>query len=228
MKATDVLHFDSGAQFRAWLARHHGTAPAQWVAIAKKNATKWRLGYADALDAALAYGWIDGFVSKLDDTHYGLRFTPRKPKSNWSAVNVKRYQELLALGRIEAAGQRAFENRDRAVSEEVRAELDGALLKTFQRNARAWAFFAQQPPGYRRQASWSVLSARTEPTRQRRLQALIEASARGERVGGGASKASASKAAVKAATTSAPARKSATKAAKKATARKALTRASAK
>ncbi len=182
MKAVDVRYFRSAAEFRRWLARHHASATAQWVALAKKNATERLLHYADALDAALAYGWIDGFVSKLDETHYALRFTPRKPKSNWSAVNVKRYGELLAAGLIEEAGRRAFEARDRAVSEEARAELDGPLRATFERNRRAWAFFLAQPPGYRRQASWTVLSARTDATRERRLQALIEASARGERL----------------------------------------------
>lgn len=185
MQAVDVRHFRSAAEFRRWLARHHASASAQWVAIAKKHATDRLLHYRDALDAALAYGWIDGFVSKLDDTHYALRFTPRKPKSNWSAVNVRRYGELLAAGRIEEPGRRAFESRDRAVSEEARAELDGPLRARFERNKRAWAFFMAQPPGYRRQASWAVLSARTDATRERRLQALIEASARGERVGPG-------------------------------------------
>lgn len=183
MTPTDLRYFESAAAFRRWLAQHHATATAQWVAIAKKNATDRLLHYSDALDAALAYGWIDGFVSKLDDTHYALRFTPRKPKSNWSAVNVKRYHDLLEQGLIEEAGRRAFDTRDRAVSEQTRAELDGDLLATFKRAKAAWDFFCAQPPGYRRQASWTVLSARTEATRQRRLHALIDASARGERVG---------------------------------------------
>jgi uncharacterized protein YdeI (YjbR/CyaY-like superfamily) len=191
MTPTDLLYFKSAAAFRRWLAQHHATATAQWVALAKKGATDRLLHYPDALDAALAYGWIDGFVSKLDDTHYALRFTPRKPRSNWSAVNVKRYEELLAQRLIEDAGRRAFDTRDRAVSEQTRAELDGELLAAFKRNKAAWAFFCAQPPGYRRQASWAVLSARTEPTRQRRLQGLIDASARGERIGQPAAKSAA-------------------------------------
>jgi uncharacterized protein YdeI (YjbR/CyaY-like superfamily) len=188
MTPSDLLYFKSAAAFRRWLAQHHATATSQWVALAKKGATDRLLHYPDALDAALAYGWIDGFVSKLDDTHYALRFTPRKPRSNWSAVNVKRYQELLAQGLIEDAGRRAFDMRDRAVSEQTPAELDGELLAAFKGNKVAWAFFRAQPPGYRRQASWAVLSARTEPTRQRRLQGLIDASARGERIGQPAAK----------------------------------------
>jgi uncharacterized protein YdeI (YjbR/CyaY-like superfamily) len=190
MKPIDIRHFASAAAFRAWLRRAHARSTAQWVAIAKKNATEHVLPHRDALDTALAFGWIDGFVSKLDATHYALRFTPRKPGSNWSAVNVKRYGELLAAGRIEPAGRAAFDQRDRRMTEERPAELTAPYLKVFRHQPAAWRFFSGQPPGYRRQMSWYVLSAKTEPTRQRRLQALMDASAAGQRLGvtGGAVK----------------------------------------
>lgn len=177
MKPRNVQRFASPAALAAWYEAQHAGAAELWLAVAKKNAAQDVVPYRDALDLALAYGWIDGFVGKLDDTHYALRFTPRKPKSNWSAVNVKRYGELLAAGRITPAGAAAFESRDRAVSEERPAELSAPYLAQFRRQRRAWTFFEAQPPGYRRQAAWYVLSARTEDTRQRRLAALIEASA---------------------------------------------------
>ena len=182
MKPVDVRRFASPAALRAWYEVNHTQAGQLWLAVAKKNATVDVVHYADARDLALAFGWIDGFVGKLDGTHYALRFTPRKPRSNWSAVNVKRFAELAAAGRVTPAGQAAFDTRDRAVSEERPAALTGAYAQRLQKKRKAAAFFAAQPPGYQRQASWYVLSARTEPTRQRRLDALIAACERGERL----------------------------------------------
>lgn len=182
MKPVDVRRFASPAAFRAWLDAEHAVTDAQWVAIAKKHATHDRLSHAEALDIALAYGWIDGFVSKLDDSHYALRFSRRRPKSNWSAVNIRRFGELLAAGRVMPAGRAAFEARDRAVSEERPATLDGIHARRFRAQPGAWRFFSAQPPGYRRQAAWYVMSARTEATRDNRLQRLIDASGRGERL----------------------------------------------
>jgi uncharacterized protein YdeI (YjbR/CyaY-like superfamily) len=182
MKPVDVRRFASPAALRAWYALHHAQASQLWLAVAKKNASVDVVRYGDALDLALAFGWIDGFVGKLDDTHYALRFTPRKPRSNWSAVNVKRFGELAAEGRVTPAGQAAFDTRDPAISEERPAALTGAYAARLQKKRKAAAFFAAQPPGYQRQASWYVLSARTEPTRQRRLDALVAACERGERL----------------------------------------------
>jgi uncharacterized protein YdeI (YjbR/CyaY-like superfamily) len=182
MAPTDVRRFASPAAFERFLQKQHATLPAQWVAIAKKNATTHRLTHAEALDIALCFGWIDGFVGKLDDTHYALRFTPRKARSNWSAVNLKRFAELQAAGRVQPPGLAAYENRDRRVSEEKVAELGPAYARHFRTRKAAWTFFSAQPPGYRRQASWYVMSAKTEPTRQRRLERLIEASAASQRL----------------------------------------------
>ncbi len=182
MKPRDVRRFASPQALDAWYALEHARATELWLAVAKKNAAQDLVPYAAALDLALAWGWIDGFVGKLDDTHYALRFTPRKPKSNWSAVNVARYAELLADGRITPAGKAAFESRDRAVSEEQRAELTATDLARFRKQPAAWAFFSAQPPGYRRQAAWYVISARQEVTRARRLALLIEVSGAQQRL----------------------------------------------
>jgi uncharacterized protein YdeI (YjbR/CyaY-like superfamily) len=182
VKPRNVVRFGSADALRDWYGIHHAHAVELWLAVARKHATVDVVRYADALDLALAFGWIDGFVGKLDDTHYALRFTPRKPKSNWSAVNVERFAALAAAGRVTAAGQAAFDARDRAVSEDRPAALDGPYLARLRANRRAAAVFFAQPPGYQRQAAWYVLSARTEPTRQKRLDALIAASASGERI----------------------------------------------
>jgi uncharacterized protein YdeI (YjbR/CyaY-like superfamily) len=184
MKPTDVRYFDSPVAFRAWLEAHRDSAGPTWVAVAKKGATHHVLPYAAVLDTLLCLGWIDGVVGRVDEQHYALRASRRRPGSNWSAVNVQRVAELSAAGLMHPAGLAAFESRDKAVSEETRAELAPADRAVFEANAAAWAFFQAQPPGYRRQASWYVISARTPATRQRRLARLVELCAAGRRLPG--------------------------------------------
>lgn len=184
MRPTDVRYFDSAQHFRAWLLKHHATSPPMWVAIVKRGGSHHVLPHQDALDVALCFGWIDGIVGRLDDEHYALRFSARRPRSNWSAVNLLRFAQLKESGAVHAAGLAAFESRDRVVSEEKPAELTDADLELFKATSGAWAFFARQPSGYRRQASWYVLSARTTTTRQRRLARVIELSAIGQRLPG--------------------------------------------
>ena len=184
MKPVDIHYFDGASAFRQWLQRqHHDDAP-QWVAIAKRGCSHHVLHYQDVLDAALCFGWIDGVVGRIDEEHYALRLSRRRAGSNWSAVNIRRFAELQAAGLVQPSGLVAFDARDRAVSEDVPAELTGDDLAAFKSQRQAWTYFAAQPGGYRRQASWYVLSARTAPTRQRRLQKLIELSAAGQRLPG--------------------------------------------
>lgn len=184
MRPTDVRYFDSGQHFRAWLLEHHATSAPIWAAIAKRGCSHHVLPHQEALDAALCFGWIDGIVGRLDDDHYALRFSARRPRSNWSAVNVLRFAQLKEAGAVHVSGLVAFESRDRAISEEQPAELTAADVELFKANSAAWAFFARQPPGYRRQASWYVLSARTAATRQLRLAKVIELSAVEQRLPG--------------------------------------------
>jgi uncharacterized protein YdeI (YjbR/CyaY-like superfamily) len=182
MKPSDVRYFESAQAWHAWLQAHHASSAPVWVAIAKRGCTHHALWHQDALNAALCFGWIDGIVGRLDEEHYALRFSQRRPGSNWSAVNLRRFAELRAARAVHASGQAAFETRDPAASEETPAQLEDSDLETFKTNASAWAFFEHQAPGYRRQASWYVLSARTPATRQRRLTKLIQLSSLGQRL----------------------------------------------
>jgi uncharacterized protein YdeI (YjbR/CyaY-like superfamily) len=184
MRPTDVQYFESAQDFRAWLLERHATSTPIWVAVAKRGCAHHVLVYQEALDAALCFGWIDGIVGRVDGDHYALRFSPRRPRSNWSVVNVRRFGQLKVAGVVHPSGLVAFDSRDRAVSEEEPAELAFADLELFKANAAAWAFFAAQPQGYRRQASWYVLSARTVATRRRRLAKVIELSALEKRLPG--------------------------------------------
>jgi len=183
----DLKFFESPAAFRKWLEKNHGNVSELWLGFYKKDSGRPSIIYPEALDEALCYGWIDGVRKAVDDLSYTIRFTPRKPGSVWSQVNIRRVGELTKLGRIMPPGTAAFEARDEEKSKlysyENRARrLDEAYEKKFRANRKAWDFFQSQPPGYRRVASWWVISAKQEETRIRRLEQLIACSAKGERI----------------------------------------------
>jgi len=179
--------FRSGDAFRAWLDKHGATERELWVGFYKKASGKGGLTYAEAVDAALCFGWIDGVKYKVDESSYQHRFSPRTAASYWSAVNTKRMQQLIEDGLVAAPGLAAFERRDRKVTrkysfERKSAAFDPAALRVLKANKAAWAFFTAQPPGYQKLLTFWVMSAKQEETRLRRLATLTERSAKGERV----------------------------------------------
>ena len=178
--------FPSQADFHAWLAEHHTSKHDLLVGFYKKKIGRG-IAYPEALDEALAFGWIDGVRTRIDEEAYTIRFTPRKPGSIWSVVNTKRVEELISLGRMQPAGLRAFHDRDQEKThkysyEREHQQLDGALEMALRKNKEAAAFFQSQPPGYRKTATFWVMSAKKEETRARRLAHLIERSASGSRI----------------------------------------------
>ena len=178
--------FKTRADFRTWLAQHHGSEKELMIRLFKTHARQRGMGYREALDEALCWGWIDGVRKAHDADSFLQRFTPRKAKSVWSAVNVKRFRELAAEGSVAAPGLAAFRAWDGKPApysfEATPKELAPELLKPFQAKKRAWAFWAEQPAGYRRVMTHWVMSAKRAETRKSRLAALIAASSRGERV----------------------------------------------
>ena len=173
--------FQSASDFRKWLASNHDKVHELWVGFYKKGSDKGGVSYLEAVDEALCFGWIDGLKKRVDDVSYTHRFTPRKAKSTWSAVNIKRAGELQQLGRMAPPGLKTFAGRDEQKAKQYSYErstckLGSAYEKTFRRNAKAWDFFQVQPPGYRRSATWWVISAKREETRDKRLARLIETS----------------------------------------------------
>lgn len=184
----DVTYFPAAEAFGRWLTEHGHAARELWVGFYKVGSGMGGITYKEAVDEALCHGWIDGVRRSVDGERYTNRFTPRKSGSNWSAVNIKRVGELRELGRMLPAGLAAFERREadagRRYSYENTRDLDGPYAAAFRENATAWAFWSAQPPSYRRVASWWVLSAQREETRQRRLAALIADAERGERLAG--------------------------------------------
>lgn len=184
---TQPTFFPTQADFRAWLKRDHQRSTELLVGFYRKDSGKPSITYSEALDEALCFGWIDGIRSKLDEASYTVRFTPRRPGSIWSLVNIKRVGELKQLARMQPAGLAAFEKRDEKKSqmysyERDKSELDSDFEKRFRADKKAWAFFQQQAPSYRRTSIWWVISAKRQETRERRLATLIEVSAASRRL----------------------------------------------
>ncbi|HTE46404.1 MAG TPA: YdeI/OmpD-associated family protein [Gemmatimonadaceae bacterium] len=182
-----AIYFKTGAAFRAWLEQHHGTETELLLGFHKKSASTTGITYQEALDEALAFGWIDGIRRRVDDARYSIRFTPRKPRSTWSAVNIKRVRELIAADRMLKSGLAAFEKRDEQRSavysyERAEATFDPLSLKQFKSDQTAWADFQARPPWYRRTATHWATSAKKPETRAKRLATLIECSRKGERI----------------------------------------------
>ncbi len=180
--------FSSAAQFHSWLEKNHEDCTELFVGFHKKASGKKSITYPEALDEALCFGWIDGVRNSIDETSYMIRFTPRKPKSNWSLVNLRHIERLKKQDRIKPAGHRALALRDPKRTgiysfENVPRELSAEYLKTFQQNRIAWEFFQAQPPFFRKTVAFWVMSAKKEETRIRRLEQLIASSEQGERVG---------------------------------------------
>jgi uncharacterized protein YdeI (YjbR/CyaY-like superfamily) len=185
--APHVKFFKTARSLRAWLERNHDKDRELWIGFYKRSSGKGGITYREALDEALCWGWIDGVRKTIDDVSYTTRFTPRRPKSNWSLVNIERVRELKKRGRMKPSGLEAFEERDekearRNSFEQRSARLHPAYAKRFKSNKKGWEFFNAQPDGYKRTATWWVMSAKREETRIRRLSTLIEDSNKGLRI----------------------------------------------
>ncbi len=179
--------FRSPDQFRRWLEENHATARELLVGYYKKASGRPSITWPESVDEALCFGWIDGVRKTVDAVSYTIRFTPRRTRSVWSTVNIRRVEVLTAEGRMRPAGLKAFaarlENKSGIYSyEQRRAELDEPYAGVLRANAAARAFFDSQPPSYRKAAVWWVVSAKREETRLKRLATLVEDSAAGRRI----------------------------------------------
>jgi uncharacterized protein YdeI (YjbR/CyaY-like superfamily) len=183
-----TLDFETPEAFRAWLAENHATESELGVILHSKGSGKPTMTWSEAVDQALCFGWIDGIARRVDGTTRVQRFTPRKPRSNWSAVNINKVAALREQGLMTPAGEAAFARREAArslvYSYENRhvAALDPEREAVFRANAPAWEFFCKQPAGYRQTAIYLVMNAKREETRSKRLARLIEDSAAGRRL----------------------------------------------
>lgn len=183
------VFFPTAGAFRVWLEKNHAASGELRVGFYKKGSGKIAMTYQEAVLEALCFGWIDGVLNRLDADSFTHRFSPRKPRSIWSRVNVAHAERLTAAGKMHAAGLAAFAARDvaktgtYAFERQTPAKLTRTQEKQFRANAAAWKFFSAQAPWYRRTAVHLVISAKQEATRARRLAQLIADSAAGRRIG---------------------------------------------
>jgi len=179
--------FKTQAVLHKWFFKNHNKITEQWIGFYKIASKKESITYTEALDEALAFGWIDGLRKSIDSESYMIRYTPRKQKSIWSAVNIKRAGELVKLGLMHPAGLKVFNGRDEKKSklcsyERENAELGTEFEKNFKQNKKAWSYFRSQAPWYRWISARWVTSAKQETTRLRRLKTLIADSENGRRI----------------------------------------------
>jgi len=182
-----VVFFQTPGDLQSWLEESHQHCEELWVGFYKKSSGKPSITYPEALDEALCFGWIDGVRKKVNADAYTVRFTPRRPKSQWSAVNIRKAEKLSSAGRMHVAGIQAFEGaKDQARKYSYEQRKESSFNKEnelrFRANRKAWAFFHAQPPWYRRTTTFWVMSAKQEETRQRRLATLIADSERGQAI----------------------------------------------
>lgn len=163
-------------------------APKQtklWVGFHKKSSGKQGISWSDSVDVALCYGWIDGIRKTIDEDSYRIRFTPRKPNSVWSAVNVEKAHELIKEGRMKPEGRALFECRKDKTgysAADRNIPLSQSYLEHLKANVDAWAFFDALAPSYKRESIWWVMSAKREQTRRNRLEILITSAAQGLKI----------------------------------------------
>ena len=185
--AGPVTYFASPAAFRRWLAKNHAIAKELWVGFHKRGTGTPSLTWPQSVDEALCFGWIDGIRKRVDDDRYTIRFTPRRPTSIWSAINIARVKELQKQRRMTPAGLAAFAKRDEKKSaiysyENRPRTLSPEYEKELRKNARAATFFDALPPAFKKLMAFYVMSAKKEETRRTRLAKLIAASAAGKRL----------------------------------------------
>src|SRR5260370_7309734 len=186
-EAHGVTFLETPAQLRAWFEANHETATELWIGYYRKRTGRPSVSWQDLVDVELCFGWIDSVRYSLGDDSSAQRTTPRRKRSVWSAVNIRRFEDLDRLGLVHPSGRAAYAKRDEARSaiyayENRERGLDEKRQAAFRQHRAAWKFFEAEAPWYRRPAAYWVISANREESRSRRHGSLIEPSAKGERI----------------------------------------------
>jgi uncharacterized protein YdeI (YjbR/CyaY-like superfamily) len=181
--------FKNREAWRAWLAENHARETELWLVYYKKHTGKPSVAQPDAVEEALCYGWIDSIVRTIDDERYMQKYTPRKDKSNWSALNKKRVAKLIRQGKMTPAGQAKIDaakkngSWSRLDAVEQRAEMPPELEKALGRNKKARAFFEELAPSHKKQYIWWIASAKRDETRKKRVRETVKRLAAGRKPG---------------------------------------------
>ena len=178
-----TLHVLSRPQWRAWLAKHHTSSQGVWLVRDKAHTGVKSMPYEDAVREALCFGWIDSLVKRLDDDRYALKVTPRQPTSKWSAINRKRWAELKAAGLLTSAGLAAAPTNNTYAPRPVIPDLPVYIAKALKANSKAWEFFRELAPTYRRNFVVWIHTAKRPETRERRIRESIALLAAGKKLG---------------------------------------------
>jgi uncharacterized protein YdeI (YjbR/CyaY-like superfamily) len=180
--------FPTPSDFRTWLEAHHDNLRELLVGFHKKDSGKPSITWPESVEAALCFGWIDGVRKSINETSYTIRFTPRKPTSTWSSININLVRDLTKKGLMHPAGLKAFALRSVRKSgiysyeQRKSARFTRAQEKQFRRSKPAWDFFRSQAPWYQRVCTWWVISAKKEETKRKRLSELISHSHRRRKI----------------------------------------------
>jgi uncharacterized protein YdeI (YjbR/CyaY-like superfamily) len=179
--------FETGGEFRKWLNKNHKKETELLVGFYKVGSGKPSMTWSESVDEALCFGWIDSVRKSIDDKRYTIRFTPRKPTSIWSAVNIKKMEDLTGKGLVQPAGLAAYEkkkeNRSKIYTyEKAPVKLDSNYERSFKANKNAWIFFQSQAPSYQRVIINWIMSAKQQVTQLSRLKKAIDSSQSGKRL----------------------------------------------
>ncbi|MBP6660951.1 MAG: YdeI/OmpD-associated family protein [Chitinophagales bacterium] len=180
----NVLFFNSQQELRKWFQENYLKEDEAWIGFYNKKSIKQSITWTQLVDEELCFGWIDGIRKKIDDESYCNRITPRRKRSNWSDINIKRIEALIELDLVTEQGKLVFHTRDltkqkSASFEQEKVEFSPKHIKQFKSNKTAWKFFEMQTNTYKKQATWHVISAKQEITQQKRLEILINDSETG-------------------------------------------------
>lgn len=186
-KINKIKFFKTQSDLRKWFEKNHDKLSELWIGYYKIKTGKASITWKQSVDEALCFGWIDGIRYSIDDESYKIRFTPRKPRSIWSKVNINRVNELIKLGLMRPSGLTVFKNRDADKSNRYSFERDKIVLnpeydKKLSKNKKAYEFFESMPLSYRKPATWWIMSAKREETQLKRLEILINCSENGKKI----------------------------------------------
>ena len=182
------VFFPRQSDLRKWFEKNSGKEKELIIGYYKKATAIPSVDWSQSVDEAICFGWIDGIRKRIDDESYQIRFTPRNPKSHWSKVNIEKAENLIKKGLMKPAGLKLYKNRDknksgRASYEQQNVELREDFIEQLKKNKKAFDFFYNRlAPSYRKATIHWVMSAKQEETKLRRLNILIESSAKEEKV----------------------------------------------
>jgi uncharacterized protein YdeI (YjbR/CyaY-like superfamily) len=178
-----TLQVRSRRHWRAWLEKHHTSSPGVWLVFYKAHTGVKSIRYEDTVREALRFGWIDSLVKRLDDERYAIKITPRKPTSKWSDINRKRWTELKAAGLLTPAGLAAAPTNNTYAPRPVIPDLPVYIAKALKANSKAWKFFRELAPTYRRHFVVWIHTAKRAETRETRIRESIGLLAAGTKLG---------------------------------------------